>query len=58
MYICICNAVTDKDIRKAVDQGVSSVEGLAKDLNVATKCGRCKDCAKSCLNLALAKVNH
>jgi len=50
MYICICNAVTDKDIEKAIDNGACSMNDLSKQLKVGTCCGRCKSCAKKMLN--------
>ena len=50
MYICICNAVTDKDINKAIKNGACSMNDLSKQLKVGTCCGRCKNCAKKILN--------
>jgi len=55
MYICICNAVNDKAIRKAVDDGVNSWKELVRNLNVATQCGRCAIEAKSLFDLVLAE---
>jgi len=52
MYICICNAVTDRDIMKAVDKGASSLQDLSDELKVATCCGRCADCANNLLQQA------
>ncbi len=49
MYVCVCNAVTDRQIRKARDNGASSVEDLSRELKVATCCGRCSDCARKIL---------
>jgi bacterioferritin-associated ferredoxin len=43
MYICICRAVTDAQIRKAVDAGADSLKDLAGCLGVATRCGSCRD---------------
>ena len=54
MYICICNAVTDRQIRNAVDDGARSVDDLHRLLSVGSQCGNCKDCAKQCLKEALA----
>lgn len=54
MYVCVCNQVTDHQIRRAVDDGVDSMAGLQAELKVATCCGRCRDCAKRVLNDALA----
>ena len=45
MYICICNAVTDKQIRKAAKAGVRDLRQLQKELGVASNCGSCKETA-------------
>ena len=60
MYVCVCNSVTDGDIREAVEAGVCSMERLCSELKVASCCGRCRDCANQVLNQALAKnlVEH
>lgn len=52
MYVCVCHQVSDKDIHRAVDRGVDTLESLGKELNVATCCGRCADCAKQVLHEA------
>lgn len=49
MYVCICNEVTDKQIRQATNKGVRSMKDLRKSLNVASTCGQCSSCAKSLL---------
>jgi bacterioferritin-associated ferredoxin len=58
MYVCICNKITDGDIRRELDNGAMSMACLQKRLKVATCCGRCKDCAKrlihESINLRLA----
>jgi len=53
MYVCVCNAVTDRDIRHAADQGVTTLEQLSTQLKVATCCGSCENCARRVLNQAL-----
>ena len=49
MYVCVCNAVTDHEIRGAVKLGVSTFDDLSATLGVATCCGRCSDCARRVL---------
>jgi len=49
MYICICNAVTDRDIVRAAEAGARSADDLAHELGVGLGCGRCTSCAKSLL---------
>ncbi len=53
MYVCICHGVTDKDIQAAANNGANSLEALGEQLNVATCCGRCADCARSVLHEAM-----
>ena len=49
MYVCICNAVTDKQIRRAAARGVDSLYELRESLGVATGCGSCGDVAAEIL---------
>jgi len=50
MYICICNAVTDRHIEMAVSDGALTVEDLQRQLSLGSQCGSCKACAKECLS--------
>ncbi|NIL93159.1 MAG: (2Fe-2S)-binding protein [Woeseiaceae bacterium] len=45
MYVCICNAITDRQIRDAARSGASSLWKLQKDLGVASNCGKCREVA-------------
>ena len=49
MYVCICNAVTESEIRAAADAGVHDLWGLQAELGVATNCGSCKESAAEIL---------
>jgi bacterioferritin-associated ferredoxin len=49
MYICICKAVTDKQIRRAAAQGVDNLYELRESLGVASGCGSCADMAQDIL---------
>jgi bacterioferritin-associated ferredoxin len=49
MYVCVCNAVTDHEIRGAVKLGVRTFDDLSATLGVATCCRRCTDCARQVL---------
>jgi bacterioferritin-associated ferredoxin len=50
MYVCICKAVTDKEIRRARAAGVDTLDDLQETLGVASCCGSCADTAQSILN--------
>jgi len=42
MYVCICKAVTDREIRCAVEDGARTVRALRKQLGCTGQCGKCK----------------
>jgi bacterioferritin-associated ferredoxin len=50
MYICICNAITDSQIRQAAEAGVTDLRGLQQELGVAAGCGSCKEAAAALLS--------
>jgi bacterioferritin-associated ferredoxin len=50
MYVCICNAVTERQVRECARDGACSLEELALQLGVGAGCGRCRDCAAELLN--------
>ena len=50
MYVCICNAITEKQIRKAAQSGVEDLWDLQRTLGVASGCGSCKDMASAILS--------
>lgn len=54
MYICICNGVTDRDIKQAVARGAESLDCLQAELAVSACCGQCEERAVECLQRALA----
>jgi bacterioferritin-associated ferredoxin len=49
MYVCICNAITDKQIRGAAEAGVKDLWALQAELGVASGCGSCKEVASKIL---------
>lgn len=53
MYVCICSAVTEKDIHRAVAEGCRSADDLRHHLGVAAGCGRCLDSAMETLQQAM-----
>jgi bacterioferritin-associated ferredoxin len=45
MYICLCNAITERQVRECARSGACSVDDLASKLGVGAGCGRCLECA-------------
>lgn len=50
MYVCLCNAITDRQIKETVAAGACSLTDLQAQLGVATCCGCCSDLARSFLS--------
>ncbi|MEM8816604.1 MAG: bacterioferritin-associated ferredoxin [Pseudomonadota bacterium] len=50
MYVCICNAITDKQIRQAASKGATTVLELTNELGVAAGCGTCRQTAAEILS--------
>lgn len=41
MYVCICHALREKDVRHAVDEGHTTLAGVYKKLGCRPRCGKC-----------------
>ncbi len=54
MYICLCQAVTDTDIRQAADNGATDIHQLIEALGVGNNCGACLEAAQSIVDAQLA----
>ncbi|CAN5194968.1 hypothetical protein BH11PSE11_BH11PSE11_25590 [soil metagenome] len=50
MIVCICNNISEREVRQAVDLGVTSMSELSDGLGVATCCGKCRECATQYLS--------
>lgn len=53
MIVCVCNNISDREIRQAVELGITSMEQLRSDLGVATCCGQCASYAEEVLDAQL-----
>jgi bacterioferritin-associated ferredoxin len=58
MYVCICAAVSDRQIKEAVREGACSLDELAACLGVGTVCGCCREVAQEILMEATAPLLH
>lgn len=56
MYICICNAITEREVRECAGSGACSVDDLASRLGLGAGCGRCRECAADMLKEITAKL--
>lgn len=56
MIVCVCNNISDREIRQAMEFGITSMDELRRDLGVSTCCGQCFSCAEEILNEHLASA--
>lgn len=49
MYICVCNAITDKQILQAQKNGCRSINEITQHLGVGSGCGGCVEKAEDLL---------
>lgn len=52
MYVCICRAITDNQIRHEVAQGAMTLREVGQRLGVGTQCGKCGKHAKAVIREA------
>jgi len=52
MYVCVCMAVTEQQIRNAAQGGAQRLKDLRHTLGVTSDCGLCASCARQCLENA------
>jgi bacterioferritin-associated ferredoxin len=50
MIVCVCNNISDREIREAVELGIDSMADLYKQLGVGTVCGTCVSYARQVMN--------
>jgi bacterioferritin-associated ferredoxin len=41
MYLCLCNGLTDRNVREAASAGQRTVKGVLRHHGVTPQCGKC-----------------
>ncbi len=54
MYLCICKAVSDVQIRQLVEQGARTIGDVSARFGVGAECGKCVDDIRAFLDVCLA----
>ena len=57
MYVCICNGITDRDIRRAADEGCRDLTELTMRTGCGSSCGSCRELAGEILADARARFD-
>jgi bacterioferritin-associated ferredoxin len=42
MYVCICRAVTEREVKSAIDQGAKTVQAVTRSCCAGDDCGACR----------------
>ncbi|MCX7097972.1 MAG: (2Fe-2S)-binding protein [Methylococcales bacterium] len=50
MYICVCKAVTDNQLKRAIDNGACTRRQLFQSFGVGSDCGKCNRYVKELLD--------
>ncbi len=50
MYVCVCKAVTDRDIKTAINNGICTRRQLFECFGVGSDCGKCNKHVKELLD--------
>ena len=41
MYLCICNAITERQVRALAESGIAEAQEVYRALGCAPQCGKC-----------------
>lgn len=50
MYVCICNAIKEIELRETVHKGARNADGAYSDLGAEFACAQCKDHAQEIID--------
>lgn len=50
MFVCVCHAISDRQIRDVIDRGAASLDDVRAHLPVASCCGSCEDTARELID--------
>lgn len=56
MFICICSAVSDRQIEQALDAGLTSVDALSAQTGAGACCGGCRPLLSSMIDERCSKA--
>jgi bacterioferritin-associated ferredoxin len=58
MIVCICQNISDRTIRQAVEIGITTMPRLRDELGVGTCCGKCHPHAKQVLRESVESASQ
>ncbi|MGE4406024.1 bacterioferritin-associated ferredoxin [Pseudomonas sp.] len=58
MYVCLCQGVTDGQLREAIYEGCCSYREVREATGVASQCGKCACVAKQVVRQTLSDIQN
>ncbi|MAT51732.1 MAG: (2Fe-2S)-binding protein [Porticoccaceae bacterium] len=58
MYVCVCRGVTEKQIRREVQNGAATYDEIQARLDVGICCGTCRDTAEALIAETSAQLDQ
>ncbi len=55
MFVCVCKAISDKDIKSAIYAGAEDLDSIQDALGAGTGCGTCHDFTQQLIDETLAE---
>ena len=56
MIVCLCKAVSDRDVARAIEEGADTIEKVARRTGAGTGCGQCLAEIGLTLDMAKGKI--
>lgn len=56
MIVCHCKAVSDRDVRGAIERGAGDIEGVTERCGAGADCGACHASIKAVLDERAVRV--
>jgi bacterioferritin-associated ferredoxin len=50
MYVCVCHAITDRQLKEVVGRGAASLDEVQAHLPIASCCGCCEETARDVID--------
>jgi bacterioferritin-associated ferredoxin len=58
MYVCICRAVTEREVESAIEQGAKTVQAVTRSCCAGDDCGACRGAIEDMIEKRWAAVDE
>ena len=50
MYVCVCNAVSERQVRRCIEDGIDNLAHIKRHCQFRRSCGSCSACIRAMIN--------